>query len=236
MKQAIILVGGYNSLWPIYLKMASDLERLSGLPASIVPLMPWHWWSARQTQEATNILRRLAETVARARRKFRADRFILVGHSAGGLIARLYLCDQPVWGRTYAGVEHVTTLVTLGSPHCSTRGTDTGWFLTNKANRLAPGAFYSDRIRYHAIAGQSVQGRRYGRLQERQAFRAYRFFAGQGDIWGDGVVPVRCAGLDGAEMLVLEGIGHSRRSGTSWYGGSPAIVRQWWPEGASYAN
>ena len=58
MKQAIIVVGGYNSLWPAYLKMARDLEDLTGLQAIGVPLWPWHWWAAGQAQDASNILQK----------------------------------------------------------------------------------------------------------------------------------------------------------------------------------
>jgi pimeloyl-ACP methyl ester carboxylesterase len=236
MKQAVIIVGGYNSLWPIYLKMARDLEDLTGLQVIGVPLMPWHWWSAQRDKEATNILRKLHETVVWAHRRFRADRFILVGHSAGGVIARLYLSGQPVWGQVYAGAEHVTAVITLGSPHCSHRGLETGWFLTDEANRLVPGPAFGPQIRYRAVAGRSIQGQQDGPWRERRAFRNYRFFAGQGVVWGDGTVPVQCAALDGAETLTLEGVTHSTKFGTTWYGGSPATIRRWWPEGGNGAS
>jgi len=236
MKQAVIIIGGYNSLWPVYLKMARDLEELTGLQAVGVPLMPWHWWAVQRKQEATNVLRRLEDTVIWARRRFRADRFILVGHSAGGVIARLYLCDRPVWGRVYAGVEHVAAIVTLGSPHCSDKGTETGWFLSDEANRLVPGAVYADQIQYRAVAGRSIQGQRNGQFRERRAFRIYRNFAGQGDIWGDGIVPVQCAGLDGAETLVLDGVAHSGKVDHHWYGGTKDIIRRWWLEGVRDAG
>jgi pimeloyl-ACP methyl ester carboxylesterase len=228
MKQAIIVIGGYNSFWPLYLNMARRLENLSGLPSVGVPLMPWDWWSAGRARDATNILRRLQETVAWARRRLRAERFVLVGHSAGGVIGRLYLYDQPMWGQAYAGVDHVTALITLGSPHCGLNGTETGWFLTDQANRRVSGAFYADRVRYRTVAGRFVQGQQNGRRKERRAFRTYRFFFGRGDVWGDGTVPVPCAALPGAENLILDGIAHSVKSSRQWYGGSRAIIRRWW--------
>jgi pimeloyl-ACP methyl ester carboxylesterase len=231
MRQAIIVIGGYNSLWPAYLGMARHLEDLTGLQAIGVPLMPWHWWKAQQAQGATDILRRLRETVLWARRKFQANRFVLVGHSAGGLIARLYLCDQPVWGQVYAGAGHVETVITLGSPHCSDRGTDTGWFLADQANLLAPGTPHAPGIRYRAVAGHTLQGQQNGSRRQRRAFRNYRFFAGQGDVWGDGTVPTQSARLDEAETLVLDDVVHSLKHGREWYGGSPAIVSRWWPRG-----
>jgi len=230
MKQAIIVIGGYNSIWPAYLRMARDLEDLTGLQAVGVPLMPWDWWGAGRVKDAANILRKLQETVTWARRKFGAERFILVGHSAGGVIARLYLSERPVWGQAYSGVEHVTAVITLGSPHCSHRGSDTGWFLTDTANRLAPGTPCAGQVRYRAVVGQHIQGREQGSYRERRAFRSYRFFNGRGDIWGDGVVPIQCAKLHGAETPVLEGVAHSRKVSPDWYGGSKANIYRWWPD------
>jgi pimeloyl-ACP methyl ester carboxylesterase len=235
MNQAVIVIGGHNSLWPAYLQMARDLEDLTGLPAIGVPLMPWHWWQAGRIEDATVVVQKLEETVVWARRRFEADRFILVGHSAGGLIARLYLHDGPVWGRTYAGVEHVTAVCTLGSPHCSNRRGGTGWYLTDRANALVPGTPYAGRVYYHALAGHCIQGRNQGTYRERRAFRIYQILSGQGNAWGDGMVPVDCALLEGAERLVLEGVEHSRKVGRNWYGGSKAIIRRWWPDGVTRA-
>lgn len=230
MKQVIVIIGGYNSIWPAYLKMARDLEDLTGLQTIGVPFMPWHWWHARRAQEAANLLEKVEETVVWARRKFRAKRFVLIGHSAGGIIARLYLHDGPVWGHTCAGAACVTALVTLGSPHCDNRSTDVGWFLADEANRLAPGTPHVDQVIYRTVAGRHMLGREHGNYWEQRTFRTYQFFAGQGDVWGDGVVPVQCAGLTGAEALVLDNVAHSRKHGTNWYGGSKAIMRRWWPQ------
>jgi len=229
MKEAIIVVGGYNSAWPAYLGLARHLEDLSGLQAVGVPLMPWDWWQAERTEDGTGLLRKLSDTVSWARRKFRAKRFILVGHSAGGLLARLYLCSDPVWDREYGGVNHVSVIVTLGSPHQASKGTSTGWFLADKANELLPGTPFPDRIRCSVVAGRHVRGSATGSYRERRAFQSYRFFAGQGETWGDGTVPVESAGLPGTETQVLDGIAHSRKIGSNWYGGTKAIVRRWWP-------
>ncbi len=232
MKPAIIIIGGYNSIWAAYLKMARDLEDITGLRAVGVPLITWHWWQARRTGDATHLLQKVEETVAWARRKFRAERFILVGHSAGGLLGRLYLHDGPVWGHTYAGVEHVIALITLGTPHCS--GRQVGWFLIDEANRLAPGAPYADRIRYRTVIGRWLQGRREGSYAEQRAHRTYRFFGGRGDSWGDGVVPLESASLTGVDNLVLDDVAHSRKFYRNWYGSSAQIIRRWWPEGTWY--
>lgn len=228
MKQAIVIIGGYNSAWPQYLNMARHLEDVSGLQAVGVPLLPWHWWAANKQQEAGELLQKLEETTAWAQRKFGADRLALVGHSAGGLLARLYLQEEPVWGRVYAGHEHVSRLITLGSPHCQDKGTAIDWFLTDMANKLAPGTPYADQIHYTTVIGRYLQGRESGERREQRAFRAYQFLTGEGAVWGDGIVPVAAARLDGAETLVLEDVAHSRKYGRNWYGGSRAVIRSWW--------
>ena len=228
MKQAIVVIGGYNSAWPQYLNMARHLEDVSGLEAVGVPLMPWHWWAANKKQEGGELLQKLEETVSWAQRRFGALRLTLVGHSAGGLLARLYLQEQPIWGHVYAGHEHVSRLITLGSPHCQDKGTTTDWFLTDMANTLAPGTPYADRIHYSAVMGRYLRGRGDGDRREQRAFRAYQFLGGEGAVWGDGIVPVAAGQLDGAETLILEGVAHSRKYDRNWYGGSRAVIRRWW--------
>ena len=231
MNQTIVLIGGYNSWWGTYLKPARDLRDLTGLPAVGVRLWPWHWWSANRRQDATRMLARVAKTVADARHKYGAGRVILVGHSAGGLLARLYVSDQPVWGQTYAGLEHVSAIITLGTPHSTLPSSGNGWYLTDTANRLAPAATYAPRISYRSVAGRLMKGDRHGTRLQRRAYRAYQYFAGRGDVWGDGVVPVANAQLEGAQQVILDGIAHGRRTNADWYAGSRDILRRWWPSG-----
>jgi len=231
MKQAIVIIGGYNSLWTGYLGMARHLEDVSGLPAVGVPLAPWDWLKLERTRDAAHMLHKVRETVQWARRKLDAGRFVLVGHSAGGLLGRLYLHDGPVWGERYAGAGHVDLLITLGSPHCSDKGTRTGWHLTDDANRLVPGTPYAPAVRYRPVIGRSIKAHPYGAYAQRRAFRGYQYFSPWHDAWGDGIVPLSAAQLDGVETLVLDGVTHSRRYGPDWYGGSRDIVRRWWPAG-----
>jgi pimeloyl-ACP methyl ester carboxylesterase len=233
MKQAIVIIGGYNALWTAYLGMARHLEDVSGLPSVAVPLGPWDWFKLGRKENGTHMLRKLRETVQWARRKLDADRFVLVGHSAGGLLGRLYLHEGPVWGQRYAGVEHVDLLITLGSPHCNDKGTNSGWHLADEANRLVPGTPYAGAVRYRAVVGRAVQGLPYGSRAQRRAFQGYQYFSPWHDAWGDGIVPLSGASLDGAETIVLEGVAHSRKYGRDWYGASRAIVRRWWPGSSS---
>ena len=229
MRQAIVIIGGYNALWTSYLGMARHLEDISGLPAVGVPLGPWDWYELHRREDTARMLAKVRDTIRWARRKLDADSFLLVGHSAGGLLGRLYLHREPVQGQTYAGADHVEMLITLGSPHCSDKGIRAGWHLADKANHLVPGTPYADTVRYLAVIGRAVQAHPYGTSAQRRAFRSHQIFSPWHDEWGDGIIPVSGARLKGADTLVLDGITHSRKYGRDWYGASRAIIRRWWP-------
>ena len=49
------------------------------------------------------------------------------------------------------------------------------------------------------------------------AFQSYELTTGQGDAWGDGVIPVDAAlALPGAESLALDGVYHGPTTSESW--------------------
>ncbi len=85
--------------------------------------------------------------------------------------------------------------------------------------------------RYIQVASKTVQGKSYGIVQD-FAYQSYSLCCGkgQGELEGDGVIPVVCAtALEGADTLVLEGVWHDptdAAKGRLWYG-SPSVVDQW---------
>lgn len=51
---------------------------------------------------------------------------------------------------------------------------------------------------------------------------------GRGDVWGDGITPLECAVLKGAENIVLDGVLHN--PGTpQWYGDAQFVLPKWVP-------
>ena len=74
----------------------------------------------------------------------------------------------------------------------------------------------------------------------RVAFTNYQALIGDGGATGDGVIPVGCAHLAGAEQLTLDGVVHSiNEAGTTlpterWYG-SEGVVDRWWGPAAAAA-
>lgn len=143
---------------------------------------------------------------------------VLLGHSAGGWLARALMQRE---GREWIEA-HIQGLVTLGSPHLSPPpGTQdmTQGCLTN-LNRQNPGAFFADLVFYVTVAGEAVAGEKVsGNIpilelvqspsQASTAFNSYRVVCGMGNVTGDGVVPVMSAHLHGARQLTIKGCLHS---------------------------
>ena len=77
------------------------------------------------------------------------------------------------------------------------------------------------------MAGRSLRGDPSGSVRERHAYGFYRQLTGDGEEWGDGLVPVASALLAGADPVVLDSVGHFTGFGTQWYGSEP-VVAAWW--------
>jgi pimeloyl-ACP methyl ester carboxylesterase len=188
----------------------------------VVGANPVDWLRAVSGSGWSRILEKLDREVRRAAEAHSA-RVVLVGHSAGGVIGRLYLSPQPFRGRSFAGLERVAHLVTLGSPNTNqVIGRMRRW-----VDAQYPGAFFAPAVRYTCVAGRLREGRRHGTAAERAAYSLYRKLGGEGATWGDGLVPVTVALLPGATTVILEGVGHGPVLSPRWYG-SAEIVKAWW--------
>uniref|UniRef100_A0A7S4K5P4 GPI inositol-deacylase n=1 Tax=Odontella aurita TaxID=265563 RepID=A0A7S4K5P4_9STRA len=199
---------------------------------------------------------RLKKTVDMAHEESGGERVLLLGHSAGGWLARAAMGDGtwcPEGGIRTA--DRVRCLATVGAIHrtpedastCVTRGalgyTDSSY----------PGAYLSgEGIGYVSVGGDAIVGDNakiaavettdadelYAARGEgsasRVAFTSYESVCGQGGVTGDGVVPLDWTRLEGARQIRLEGVVHSiNEAGTTiptdrWYG-SEGIIDQWLP-------
>ncbi len=219
---------------PGYLARATDYQHLEkalnerGIPTVTVPLRKRDWLPTLGGRSVTPIIRQIDRTVKKMLSKYRVDSVNLVGHSAGGWIARIYLGEKSynihgdvtylegIWeARSY-----VSTLLTLGTPHISKER----WTKRNLdfVQDNYPGAFYPD-VRYICVAGKAVYG---GKLSNWLAYSSYKLTCGQGNCWGDGITPIAAAHLEGATNLTLEGVMHSPKSPGTWYG-SPEPQQAW---------
>lgn len=223
-----IILPGYLAGAVPYREMENGLRAL-GILATTVPLKRQDWFPTLGGRSVWPILQQLDQTVKRVMQETGRDRVNLVGHSAGGWIARIYLgevlynihpSDQ---GRSCVWKAHpmVQTLVTLGTPHVSQER----WTKRNLdfVKTHYPGAFHPN-VRYVCVAGKAVYGQR--NWQGWFTYSSYELTCGQGDCWGDGITPVEAAHLEGAENLTLDGVIHSPKAGKIWYG-TPEAVRRW---------
>lgn len=229
----------------------ASLER-RGFSVKIVPVERFDWirvalglfdpafWQSNQLASGLAYgwyLQRTAATIESCN----DDNVLVVGHSAGGWLARAALAEmQP-------DLQRVCGLVTLGAPHlpppeginCATRGA------LKNTNLASPGAFWKD-IAYVTVVGNAVTGgapeptqvdevyEKRGEGSAQNVARVnYEALAGKFDgVSGDGVIPIPVAHLEGAEQITLDGVLHSiNEAGTTmptdrWYG-SEKIVDLW---------
>jgi len=223
----IVILGGAFS-WPgIYAGMRRTLAECAGVPVSVVPAHPADWALAASEYGWLRILRKLDREIRRVTADTARPRVVLVGHSAGGVVGRLYLSPEPFRGETYAGLERVAHLITLGSPNTNQRvGPMRRW-----VDDRYPGACFSPAVRYTSVAGRRLEGRRHGTPAQRAAYSVYRKLSGDGAAWGDGLVPTGVALLPGAGAVMLDGVGHGPVLSRPWYG-TAEIVRRWWAAAA----
>ncbi len=220
----IVIVGGRMS-WPVgYRRLAKTLADVSGSEVYVAPITPFDWALGR-LRGYGQLVFEVASTVDRALLESDSEKAVLVGYSAGGILARVYVGgDPPYGGRRYSGHRRVSHLITLGTPHnVPNRGVLAP---IAEVNELFPGALHPN-IRYLCVAGDAVDGAS-GRIRRR-----YERFGGDGRVRGDGKVPVQSALLPGAESLVLDGVYHGRLYGgvgSRWYGSDRETVERWWPE------
>ncbi len=230
-REPVAILGGFMSTPRTYWEMQPALEKLARQEVAVVPTTRLDWLLLRLPLGWSRILNKIERTVSGVLDRTGAGKVILVGHSWGGVIARLYLSPEPFGTHAFGGCEVVKTLVTLGSPHRNRHGSA----MRKWIDETCPGSYFSPAVRYVCVAGKAVPGDRYGDPRERAAYRKYRHLCGRGDVWGDGIVPAESAHLDGAENIVLEGVLHDPSMGRPWYGNTRA-VREWWARARGTAD
>jgi len=222
MPRPIVILPGYFAGAETYASLAQHLQGC-GFDTTIVPLQRRDWFPTLGGRPVTPIVEQIDRTVMGVLAQSGSDKVHLIGHSAGGWIARIYLGDKPYSPaqRTWGARHQVATLLTLGTPHLSQER----WTRANLefVNTTYPGAFYPE-VSYVCVAGKSVFGRR--RWGTWLAYNSYELTCGEGETWGDGITPIAAAHLAGAKNLTLDNVQHSPRPDRIWYG-SPEVVEQW---------
>ena len=226
--EPIVIFGGFLSADWVYHGLRAALTKLTGQPVSIVNTRGPEWLTVAFRPGWLRLLRKLDRTVQTAARQSSTGKVTLIGHSAGGVLARLYLSDRSFLGQTYCGLDRVSQLITLGSPHHNRGGLTYGGRMSQWIERHYPGAYFAPRVAYVSVAGKSCHGDRHGTRAERLAYNVYRDMCGRGDTWGDGLIPIESAVLHGSQSIILDNVSHYSAFGERWYG-SAEVVARWWP-------
>lgn len=200
-----------------WLKVASAVTTLDFWKGTCRPDGPAYNW----------YLQKVKDTVRASLEETGASKVLLVGHSAGGWLARAALAEGE-WEEGVASQDVVAGLVTLGSPHFAGPMDMTRGALTFTSTEY-PGAFLKDKgISYVTVAGAAVMGDKDAprRSRARFAYGSYQTVCGEGETMGDACVPLVFAHLEGAEQVTLEGVFHSVDKPDEWYG-AEGVVDRW---------
>ena len=227
--------------------------RARGHPTIVAPLQPTDWlklvpasltaeyWKGELSPDVALPFYYFALDMAVAEfTKSHPDRKIqLVAHSIGGWITRAYLGQLSDDRRARFGA-----LVTLGTPHAPPpdgfwRFADQTRGLLNYVEERYPGAYHPE-LRYMTVGSRAQvgalpwgEGSSSGRLGGILALASYLPLCGDAFTSGDGITPLCCAHLDGAEQREMDCYhiafvpgARARLLGTPWYG-SPEKVDEW---------
>eukprot|EP00252_Welwitschia_mirabilis_P015719 TRINITY_DN3481_c0_g1_i2.p1 TRINITY_DN3481_c0_g1~~TRINITY_DN3481_c0_g1_i2.p1 ORF type:complete len:322 (+),score=50.46 TRINITY_DN3481_c0_g1_i2:73-966(+) len=245
-RPAVILPGLGNSSND-YKNLASTLEsrgihtiiakvsRLDWLRNAAGLLDPNYWKGTLHPSPVLDwYIERIQEAVSEATLQANGQKISLLGHSAGGWLARIYMANF--------GMDQVSLLLTLGTPHQYIKGERLiGSFSTDSMRKPKELAMdggdltgTSREQRLDVITENVSEKPSY--MSANLAWRArivgqgYKQVCGRADVWGDGIVPEISAHLEGATNISLDGVYHSPVGSDDisrpWYGSS-VVIDKW---------
>jgi pimeloyl-ACP methyl ester carboxylesterase len=233
-RPAVLLVPGFLGSPPMYGRMAERLLARGAASVSVAPVWTPDWLLSSVVGFGP-MVRRLSRAVARTYRQAGRRRLLVVGHSAGGLLARLATSPAPYQGHRAGVADACGALVTLGTPHVLGEVADGSFHAAYDACRFLdatiPGAWFAPRTAYVAVGSRYVRGGPAAdpELRRRIAGRLYALLGGDEarTDWGDGLILEASTHLDGARNLTLEGIIHPPGLPVPWYGSDEGLDG-WW--------
>lgn len=227
----VVVIPGYGAPASDYARLREELRGALGEDADVrvVPVTVGTWARTLGGRPVSPVLELVEATVKAAVEEGDGGKVTLVGHSAGGWIARIYLSRSAEYcGRVWGGAERVDKLVCLGTPQRSNEAvTKTNMMFVNE--QCAGCA--EDDVEYVCVAGTGLTFEGPGggnwRFWEKGWLARVSYHITDvdgGALVGDGIVPTTAAYLDGAQNVELEGIWHSPASPGPWYGDERAIA------------
>ena len=224
-------MGGFATVPPNYWALRRRLQQRGAQRVDIAPLWTPDWLLAGMLGFG-GVLRRTGKAIAQTYRRAGRRPILVVGHSGGGIAARLAMSPVAFHGRVAAVADAVGCLVTLGTPHglatLPNRYRHAGHAAAAFLDRETPGAYFAPRTGYVSVAGSRGApllgtGPAGGVVHE-----VFKMLVGDATADnGDGIVPLSAAHLEGARQITLEGVRHGM-IGSPWLG-DDAAIDAWWP-------
>jgi hypothetical protein len=229
-RPSVLVVGGYATVPPNYWPLRRRLLARGAARVDIAPLWTPDWVLAALLGFGSVMLR-TGRAIGRTWRDGGRKPIIVVGHSAGGIAARLAMADKPLNGRIADVAEAVGCLVTLGTPHGLHRLTNryhhAGHAALEFLEAATPGAYFAPRTSYLSVGGRTP-GAEFPGLAGDLANEMFGVAVGkETQALGDGIVPFAAVHLEGATQLTYEDVRHGM-VGAPWYGDDQMLDR-WWP-------
>ena len=226
---------GFTDIEVMSVKRLEWARVILGLLASLV----YKPWAVPEGPAYSWFINRLRDDIAEAHKRSGGGEVLLIGHSAGGWLARAALASGGTGGELS---DKVSGLVTLGTPHFPPPEgfQDMTLGVLRSVNDDFPGAFLkSEGVAYVTVGGDAIVGNdsrepptpadkaqqqevlsssesankayalRGEGNAERVAYNSYQMTCGRGDVTGDGVVPLEWTHLEGATQVTLKGVLHS---------------------------
>lgn len=226
----VLIIGGFLTLPLNYWPLRRRLLARGAAAVDIAPVWPVDWGFAGFLGMGVMMPRtRLA--ILRAYHEADRQPIIVIGHSGGGIAARLAMSSTPYYAQRGGVAKAVGCLVTLGSPHglanLPNRYHHAGHEAVEFLDRESPGAFFAPRTAYLSVGSnyeQAAFGGAFGRL----AHEVFSVVVGGDAVRaGDGIVPHSAVHLEGATNLSFSDTRHGH-IGANWYG-ADRVVDRWWP-------
>src|SRR5687768_449951 len=156
-RPAVLVVGGFATLPINYWRMRRRLLSRGAERVDIAPVYTPDWLIGAMLGLGP-VMRRTRRAIARTYELAGRRPIIVIGHSGGGIAARLAMAHVPFNGRVAGVADQVGCLVTLGTPHglaaLPNRFQHAGHSAAAFLDRETPGAYFAPRTGYLSVGSR----------------------------------------------------------------------------------